>query len=216
MDHAFWHARWQTGQIGFHLGSPHPALVRWYERALTPSSRVLVPLCGKSVDLLWLGDRGMQVVGAELSPLAVADFFREHGLTPEVQPLGGLARYAAAHVELWLGDFFALDRAMLGRIDAYYDRAALVALPPDQRERYVTHLARLLPSRARGLVVAFEYHPTEGGPPFSLPDAEIVRLYERDFSLELLERVDILAAEPRFQERGITSLHETAYALVRR
>lgn len=215
MDHSFWHQRWQTGQIGFHLSAAHPALVRAYDRALSTSSRVFVPLCGKSLDLLWLRDRGAQVMGAELSPLAVVDFFREQDLTPEVEPKGALTRYAAANIELWLGDVFELDRAALGNVDGYYDRAALVALPPELRERYVTHIASLLPSGARGLLVSFEYLPAQGGPPFSVPEAEVRRLYEPMFSVELLERVDILADEPRFRERGITSLHETAYALIK-
>jgi thiopurine S-methyltransferase len=215
MDHSFWHERWRSGQIGFHLGSAHPALVRCYERALTPGSRVFVPLCGKTVDLVWLHDRGAHVVGAELSSLALNDFFREHGLTPEIEPRGALTRYRAANIELWLGDVFSLDRATLGTIDGYYDRAALVALPPTLRERYVAHLTSLLPSGTRGLLVSFDYVPAVGGPPFSVPESEIRRLFEPSFSVELLERVDILADEPRFRERGMTSLHEIAYALVR-
>ncbi|HEY6880386.1 MAG TPA: thiopurine S-methyltransferase [Polyangiales bacterium] len=218
MEHAFWHARWQSKQIGFHLQTPNPVLVRWYERALpvAPGSRVFVPLCGKSLDVIWLREQGHRVAGIELSPVAVRELFSEHGLVDDAQPAGALIRHATAGLDVWEGDVFDLDTKELGAVEGYYDRAALVALPPALRKRYVDHVTSLLQPGTRGMLVSFEYQPSEGGPPFSVAEDEVRALYEPGFHVELLERADILDAEPRFRERGITSLYETAYAVVRR
>ena len=83
MDAAFWLQRWQEGQIGFHRSDVMPLLEKhWPSLQLPAGSRVLVPLCGKSLDMHWLAAQGHRVLGVELSPLAVTQFFEEAGLTP--------------------------------------------------------------------------------------------------------------------------------------
>lgn len=219
MEPEFWHARWRGGEIGFHLDHPNTMLLQHAAAALPQSGgRVLVPLCGKSKDLAWLSERGHGVVGVELSPIAAKAFFDEQALPFTVEPDGPFARHrgTTAAIEIFVGDFFAFDPARAGAITGYYDRAALVALPPDLRPRYVAHLATLLPAGTRGLIIAFEYVPDVGGPPFSVDQAEVQRLYSPRFTLEVLERKDILAETPRLAERGMRSLHECAYAVVRR
>ena len=62
MDANFWEKRWETGQIGFHLAEVNPLLVR-HHHVLPPRARVFVPLCGKSLDLVWLAKEGHAVVG---------------------------------------------------------------------------------------------------------------------------------------------------------
>jgi thiopurine S-methyltransferase len=218
MEPNFWLARWQKGEIGFHLDRPNPMLLQHAAALPAPGTRVLVPLCGKSVDLAWLHERGHSVLGVELSPIAAKAFFEEHSLPVTVVRDGPFERYRgnSAAIEILVGDFFAIDAQRAGTVAGYYDRAALVALPPQLRPRYVAHLATLLPAGTRGLVVAFEYAPNVGGPPFSVDQAEVQHLYSPHFTLELLERNDILAAEPRLAARGMRSLHECAYAVVRR
>lgn len=218
MQPGFWHARWQGGEIGFHLGHPNPMLVRHQAALPAAGARVLVPLCGKSVDLKWLHERGHAVLGVELSPIAAKAFFDEHSLAMTIEHDGPFERYRGtnAAIEILVGDFFALDGARAGAVSGYYDRAALVALPPELRARYVAHLATLLPAGTHGLVVSFEYEPSTGGPPFSVDEAEVQQLFTPHFTLQRLERKDILADEPRLAARGMTSLHECAYAVVRR
>jgi thiopurine S-methyltransferase len=106
---------------------------------------------------------------------------------------------------------------VLGVLDAAYDRAALVALPPVMREAYAASMARLLPGGARVLLIAFEYpQELKGGPPFSVDTAKIHRLFAPAFEVEQVERLDVLAANPRFAEFGIPALHETAFVMRRR
>jgi thiopurine S-methyltransferase len=218
VHHDFWHERWQTGQIGFHQSAVHPFLARWWSRLeLPPEARVYVPLCGKSLDMVWLAERGHRIVGSELSPIAIHGFFTERGLEPAQSDEPGFRRHAAGPFEILEGDALALTPGLLGPVAAAYDRAALVALPPDLRRTYAESLAQLLPRGAKTLLIAFEYpQEMKGGPPFSVEAAEIRELFEPSFRVNEVERLDILAESPKFAEVGIPALHETAFLMERR
>ena len=217
MHHDFWHERWRTGQTGFHQSGVHPLLERWWPAFGVPAgSRVYVPLCGKSLDMIWLADRGHTVVGSELSPIAIWDFFAGRSLERTVTDEPGFRRHAARPFEILEGDALALTPALLGPVAAAYDRAALVALPPDLRRVYAESLGRLLPSGAKALLIAFEYpQEMKGGPPFSVEAAEIRELFEPAFTVDQVERLDILSESPKFAEVGIPALFETAFVMER-
>lgn len=218
MDPTDWQQRWREGRIGFHQDRVTPLLERhWPALGLAPGSRVFVPLCGKTLDMPWLAARGHRVLGVELSPLAVAQFFDEQALSPQVResPLG--THFVAGPIEIICGDAFALDAATLAGCDAVHDRAALIALPRELRERYVHELHARLPAGCRGLLVTLEYPPAEkAGPPFPVDAAEVRRLYGQAWALECLERRDILAGQPGFVAEGVTSLHTAAWRLEKR
>jgi thiopurine S-methyltransferase len=216
MDPQFWHERWARGEIGFHRGDVHPLLVR--HGAPLAGRRVLVPLCGKSLDLVHLAGLGCTVVGIELSAAAIGAFFAERGLEPAVTTQGPGRLWEAGPYTLLEGDYFAFSAADLGApCTGLYDRAALIALPPARRAAYAAHTARLLAPDVWGLVITLDY-PQEAmaGPPFAVPEAEVRALYDPWAGVAALEREDALAAEPRFAERGLTRLHQTAWALARR
>ena len=218
MDPTFWHQRWRDNQIGFHQDAPTPLLLaHWAAVGAPAGTRVFVPLCGKSRDLAWLAAQGHRVLGVELSPLAVAQFFAEHDLRPEVRESRYGRHHTAGPIELVCGDAFALDAEALADCGAVYDRAALIALPPAMRRRYAGELYARLPRGCRGLLVTLEYPPEEkAGPPFPVGADEVRSLYGRDWDLALLERRDILAGQPRFQAEGVTALHTSAWRLQRR
>ena len=217
MDPDFWHDRWQTNQIGFHQQRISPMLAaHWDAVGASRGSRVFVPLCGKTLDMPWLVERGHRVLGVELSPIAVHGFFDALGVVPEVRASKYGKHYVAGPYELILGDGFALDATVLADCTAVYDRAALIALPPDMRTRYLRGLYAGLPAGCRGLLVTLEYpqHEKEG-PPFPVGEAEVRAGLERDWSVDLLERRDILADEPGFVAEGLSALSTVAYALRR-
>jgi thiopurine S-methyltransferase len=218
MEAGFWHERWQQGQIGFHQPDYHPALPRyWPGMGIDPGVRVFVPLCGRSLDMVWLAQHGHPVLGVELSPIAARGFFEHEAMPPQVSQKGRFSAYVAAGYEILQGDFFDLDRGAVGAIEAWYDRAALVALPLPMRRRYVEQLAGLLEPGARGLLVTLEYPQAKmAGPPFSVSTDEVHELFDRDFAVDLLERQDALACNPRFVERGLDCLHEAVFGLSRR
>lgn len=214
MDAHFWHSRWQNNEIGFHNAEVNPHLRRfWPELGLAPGARVLVPLCGKSVDMLWLREQGYHVVGVELSPLAVEQFFVTAGLEVTVRQNRDLQHWSAAGIEIFCGDLFALDAAQLGPVDGFYDRAALVALPPAMRRDYAGKLASLA-GTAEGLLISLEYsQPLVDGPPFSVAAEEVAQLLQPDFCVS--ERNQQLSDDlpPKFRQAGVSALIERVYRL---
>lgn len=218
MQPDFWHERWRSRRIGFHRDVPLPLLVRhWPSLELAHGSRVFVPLCGKSLDMVWLAEQGHRVLGIELSELAIAQFFEERGLTPETRSSPAGTHYVAGPWELVAGDAFAIPGELLADCAAVYDRAALIALPPELRAVYATTTWRRLPGGCRGLLVTLEYPQAEkAGPPFPVEEAEVHARLDPDWTVALLERRDILADEPSFQAEGVSALSTAVYRVARR
>ncbi|MDP8984755.1 MAG: thiopurine S-methyltransferase [Pseudomonadota bacterium] len=217
MQPDFWHARWRAGQIGFHRARADSHLTRhWPDLGLPTGSRTFVPLCGKTLDLLWLRDHGHAVAGVELSVVALEAFCLENGIPTRRRTAQGFDVYEAPRLELFCGDFFALGRAQLGDLAGVFDRAALVAWPPELRAPYVDHMAKLTRAGTEMLLVTMEYPQGQtAGPPFSIPQEEVMALYGSRYEIRELSRDDVLADEPRMRSRGVTQLHEVCYRLTR-
>lgn len=192
MEKAFWQQRWQEGKIGFHEGAPNRHLNDHFDAlGQAPGAHVFVPLCGKAVDLDWLLARGLRVSGAELNVDAVEEVFDRFEVTPEIAQYGALTRYSNGSLALWAGDLLELTAEGLGSVDAVYDRAALVALPPQMRAAYVTHVRRLCPQVPR-LLVSYDYDQSQmDGPPFSVPENEIRDLFQDRFTIKHLASAPI-------------------------
>ena len=192
MDRAFWIDKWQANEIGFHKEDVNPMLVAHVDRlGLAEGDRVFLPLCGKTRDIGWLLSRGYRVCGAELSVLAVERLFSDLGVTPTRLEEGALTRFAADGIDIFVGDIFKVTRAMLGPVDAIYDRAAMVALPESMRARYAAHLTDI-GGGARQLLICFEYDQSAmNGPPFSVDENEVRRVYAGDYRFERVERADV-------------------------
>ena len=76
MKKDFWLERWERGETGFHQNEINPYLIRdWQNLYPTHGSKVFVPLCGKTKDMIWLRQQGHLVIGVELSAIAAQDFF---------------------------------------------------------------------------------------------------------------------------------------------
>jgi thiopurine S-methyltransferase len=184
MDAEFWHGRWKKRKIGFHEGQANALLVRHFHNlSLAEGHRVFLPLCGKTRDIGWLMDQGYRVVGIELIQTAVEELFETMGYDPERSRAGKLTCYSSDNIEVFAGDFFDLSSAMLGPVDAIYDRAALVALPETMRKAYADRLTALTET-APQLLISYDYEQTlMEGPPFSVTGSEIRRLYGKRYSV---------------------------------
>ena len=200
-----WIERWEIGRTGWHESEGNRNLRAHWKWA---GKRVLVPLCGKTPDLLWLEAQGNDVVGVELAEIAVLAFFEENALEYE-RTNGALPGYrcTSRNVTMYCGDFFAFEDEPF---DAHYDRGALVALHPELRKRYTTHLATLLAQDARQFVITVEYEDTVcNGPPFSIGADEVQSYWP---GLREHVRVDDTEnAPPKFLEAGLRQLHEVVW-----
>jgi thiopurine S-methyltransferase len=218
MKKDFWLERWEREEIGFHQNEVNPYLCEyWQELHLACDSMVFVPLCGKSQDMLWLRKQGHQVMGVELSNIAVQAFFKENGYTPHHVTRGKFEHFEADGIRILCGDFFDLGKDDLAKVSAVYDRASLIALPPEMREHYVRHLVSILPPATQILLITVDYpQPEMPGPPFSVSSGEVETLYREHAEVRLLAQIDVLAKNPRFQQRGLSRLQESICLLTLR
>jgi len=213
MEPSFWHERWSQGQIGFHEGAPNRYLLRYLDR-LGPPGHVFVPLCGKTYDLDAIAQHGHDVTGCELVQRAVEDYFRERNLTPTQRTTASATVYEHGSLRVHCGDVFAFESDK-APFDAAFDRAALIALPDEMRQRYARKLTSLLRPNATVLLVTFE-HDLGSGPPFSVTEEMVRALYAEAFEIVPLADEDVSADNARFIERGATFVRERAYQLTKR
>lgn len=215
MQQEFWLERWELNQIGFHNPQTNRHLTQNWSLLNQPiGSVIFVPFCGKSKDMLWLRDQGYQVIGVELSPLAVEAFFVENELPVVIVPQDKFKVFETDKLRIYCGDFFDLTANDLFTVNAVYDRASLVALPPDMRLDYTVKIRQLLRTETQILLVAFEYLQHEmQGPPFSVHETEVSALYGNWCDIKLLYSEDVYDQEPHFRDRGLSRIQEEIYRL---
>jgi thiopurine S-methyltransferase len=192
METSFWQQKWEKNEIAFHQSEANPLLVKYFtELSLAKGRRVFVPFCGKTLDIPWLLSNGYRVAGAELSKIAVEQLFAGLGVEPKISGVGAVDRYSAENIEIFVGDIFDLSSETLGPVDAIYDRAALVALPKEMRNRYTAHLTEIT-DKAPQLLITFEYEQSAmEGPPFSVSNEEVNELYGASYDLSLIASTDV-------------------------
>ena len=225
MEIDFWLQRWDNDEIGFHQQVINPYLMYFYGQKgpaveQRDKLKVFVPLCGKSKDMLWLSQNGYKVFAVECSERAVKDFFEGNALNYRHAEKEEYALYQASDqtsmIEILQGDFFSLQQADLDGVTDIFDRASLIALPIELREKYAQKMAELQKPGIRSLLVTLTYDQSEmNGPPFSVSEEDVNKLYSDNFSIEKLCFKDIINDEPGFKNRGLSSLVETVYKLVR-
>lgn len=210
-----WHERWEKNHIGFHRADTNPLLLKYFNKLdLKPHSRIFVPLCGKSIDMLWLVDKGHDVVGVEISEIACEAFFRENALQYQVADAGAFKKYSSTNITLYAGDYFALTAEMLGHIDAVYDRAALIALPGEMRKQYVEYLFTIVGTSIKILLITMAYNQDEmEGPPFSVGYDEIHGLYADKLSINPVHEQFYTEVAKHLRVKGLTGYTDLVYVL---
>lgn len=234
----FWNNKWQQGDIGFHKDQYHCALTRYLPEILTSyqqkqgsqSLRALFPLCGKTLDIIGLKNmllkRSMPatLVGIELSAKAIEEFFQENHDPFEKTSMnhsgGDYVRYqsldhkAEVSTQLYCGDFFQVMNHFSkpsDNFDVIFDRAALIALPIELRPVYAAQCIKHLSPQGMILLVTVDYGDRcDLGPPFSLTDQEVQKLYQEK-TIKLLSSQPISVTAGKFEDAGISTLTENIY-----
>ncbi|MDE7548115.1 thiopurine S-methyltransferase [Acetobacter fabarum] len=190
MNTEFWLAKWRHNEIGFHTPCPHRALMQYFSiLGLAPGGRVFVPLCGKTLDIHWLMEKGYKVVGVELSHLAVEQLFSELGIEPVVFSLSPeIMVFEGPCIKIFVADIFLLTHSLLGPVDAVYDRAALVALPEDVRIQYTQHIIEISRS-SQQFLICVEYDQSRlSGPPYAVMAYDVERYYGQVYNIASIDR----------------------------
>lgn len=217
-DNVLWLQCWRDRQIDFHQHTINHFLTRfWPGLNLAVGSRVFVPLCGKSLDMIWLAEQGHQVIGVELSPIAVADFFRENALKPNRRRVGQFTLWQHGRISILCGDYFALKPTDLGEIDTVYDRAALTALPEDIRRQYVSHLRKIVPETSQIFLLTTEDAAENETLSESLEVGEEIKvLYSQNFRIDLTHIESIFELDPDKPDRPAERAEYKLYRLSNR
>lgn len=217
MKKEFWIEKWQNKQTGFHKEFVHPLLVKYIDYLqIKKGDTIFVPLCGKTLDMLWLHEQGYQVIGVELSDLAIEQFFAENKLQAEIFQEADFKIFKHKNITIYQGDFFALTDKHLKKVKALYDRAALIALPDGLIERYVNKNFATLPQGTKELLITLELQRTTTdklGPPFSVSDKKVSHLFSQYSSIQLLQEEDIIEREKGFQQLGCEYCYERVYLI---
>ncbi len=218
MEKAFWHQRWQSNEIGFNQSQPNLLMQRYLPVLnLKPGARVFVPLCGKSIDMLWLAEQGYKVVGVELSEIACEAFFKDNRMVAKIVTSEGFTIFESGNITLFAGDFFQLRKECLGNIDVVYDRAALIALPAELRRRYSASLSSLLGVDTQIFLIVTSYDQCEmEGPPFSVDKQEVRALYKERFDIERLYSQPIREIPAHLLDKGLSNATEQVYHLMKK
>lgn len=187
-DNNLWLQLWKDRQQDdFHLLAANPLLIRfWPTLKACRCQRILVPLCGKSMDMVWLSEQGYEVIGIELSPIAVKAFFAENRLKAKRQRIGNFVRWRAGNISIWCGDYFSMTAKQLGQIDAVLDRAALTALASETRKAYIDQLVKLTESDTRIMLFTLEVIDKATDQSAKPIDKELTELCKDSYTIKLL------------------------------
>ncbi|MDG2384529.1 MAG: thiopurine S-methyltransferase [Pirellulaceae bacterium] len=216
MKTKLWKERWKNNRIGFHQEQVNAHLQDFWSRLNPkPKTTVFVPLCGKSNDLRWLRSQGHSVLGVEVSPIAVRDFFAENQLQPTVSSQGSFERWEADGTAILLGDYFSLTAEDVEQCETIFDRAALIALPLEMRVDYVEHSRRLFRGGRNTLLSTLEYdQSTADGPPFCVMESEVHRHFGNDYAISLLRTTNVLDELGGLRKRGVSTVDEKVFQLI--
>ncbi len=213
-----WLDRWHKNQIGFHEGEVNTYLKQYIGSFnLNPGDRIFMPLCGKAHDIAWLARQGFEVIGIELSSVAIEAFFAEFKMQYQQFESEQFVLRRSGNIMLLEGDYFDLQAQDLEGCKLIFDRAALIAIDETNRGRYSQHMRSITPLADEMLLVTLDYDQlVMAGPPFSVTEDEVFQHFQDDYEICLLERHEVVDEQPRWREKGLNSLLESVYRLKRR
>ena len=189
----------------FHFRGVHPSL-KTYIGELTGSKekcRIFVPLCGKSLDMVWLADKGHSVVGVEISQTGITDFFEENSLEYTVEETcvamapHGVHVYRAKTKDITIfhcSIFQFCTEVAGGKFDGVWGRGTLTAMSfsgEEDMRKYVDVVSSLLSENGRWMVETFDYEDSKreevDGHTF-VSDKMFHSLFDDKFIVRSLER----------------------------
>lgn len=176
MEASFWFKSWDLGGFytSFHRQDIHPYVLQYMNPEEIEGKNILVPLCGKTVDMMYLSQFANKVIGVELVEKAIIQFFEENNLKYEQTDE---ETFISGNITILKTDFMALSKERIGKIDWVLDRASLVALPYEMRTEYIRTLDRITDVGTKQLVVTLEYFPLIGSAPFCIKPSEVENYY---------------------------------------
>ncbi len=212
---ADWLKFWENNETNWHGDKITQELVEYFELfELETRDKVFVPLCGKSLDMIYIMNQGFSVVGVEISEIGVRQFFSENNLTYKITKVDDFDLYSSENLEIYCGDFFSLTSKHLNNVKAVLDSKSLIALEPDLRQKYAKHLNDIISLGVRILLVTLNYPQHQmSGPPFSVDESEVESLFSMAFESRKLKSFNDIENGSKLVRAGVDFINNAAYCL---
>lgn len=212
MSNKIWKSMWKHNQFQFHQPIINPLLQQYLPQLqLSANDDILVPLCGKSLDMDLLIDSGYHVIGIELSKIAIQAYFDARNIKPQHEKKGQFIRWWHNDIEIWCGDIFNLTDNDISHVKTLYDCASLTALPSESRPHYVQHFYEKLSKQSQILLITTESADEHQLESASMIDSEVQSLYENYYQIELLHGQSSLKQDPEHPGAAIMPMDEKVY-----
>ena len=210
-----WISRWKNNRIGWHADQINRQLIGYLENLdLSAGETIFVPLCGKTKDMLFLLEKQINVIGVEMSSIAVEQFFLENNLSYSISKMDGFILYEGKGIRIYCGNYFDLEFNHLQEVRAVYDRASLIALDEELRQKYVKHLNDIIADDVRILLLTLNYPQHQrSGPPFAVSRSEVDELFKGSFHSRELYCINDIENESMFQNLGVDFVEKAVYLL---
>jgi thiopurine S-methyltransferase len=210
-----WISRWKNNRIGWHADQINRQLIGYLENLdLSAGETIFVPLCGKTKDMLFLLEKQINVIGVEMSSIAVEQFFLENNLSYSISKMDGFILYEGKGIRIYCGNYFDLEFNHLQEVRAVYDRASLIALDEELRQKYVKHLNDIIADDVRILLLTLNYPQHQrSDPPFAVSRSEVDELFKGSFHSRELYCINDIENEPMFQNLGVDFVEKAVYLL---
>jgi SAM-dependent methyltransferase len=159
-----WSRNYEDGNTPWDKGYGAPPLKEYLDRQPF-TGRVLVPGCGRGHDVRLLAGQGAEVVGQDISTLAIE-------MARAIEPVGN---------ETYVTGDFLDSNADLGRFDLVFEHTCLCAIFPEERAAYVRAVHNALEPGGHLLSIFFVDIEDPEGPPFAISPDEIRALFGDSF-----------------------------------
>ena len=212
---ANWLEYWENNEINWHSDFVTQELEEYLGLLkLEPGDKVFFPLCGKSLDMIYILNQGFSIIGVELSDIGIKQFFHENRLDFTITSVGGFDLYSANNIEIYCGDFFSLTSKHLFDVKAVFDRKSLIALDRNSRQKYVKHLNDIISMGVRILLITLHYPQHQmSGPPFSVDKSEVESLFSMAFKYQELKSFQDIENGSKLVHVGVDYIEKAAYCL---
>ncbi|KAM4706063.1 thiopurine S-methyltransferase-like isoform 1-T2 [Rhinophrynus dorsalis] len=195
-----WVQRWENRNIAFHQDNIHQFLSEFLDTMLNNREQlnIFFPLCGKAVDMKWLAHMGHNIVGVDVSEIGLKEFFEESKIDYVEEamteiPGAKVFKSTSGNISLYCCNIFDLSDSLIGKFGGIWDRGAMVAMNPCDRERYTNLMLSFMAKDCRYLLVTLNYNPALiKGPPFYVSDADLERFLGPLCTIKHLKTVDAM------------------------
>ncbi|AUN98197.1 hypothetical protein C0V70_08780 [Bacteriovorax stolpii] len=194
----FWSDVWKEGVIRFHQKDYNQAMVHFFRDIDLKNKTVLIPLAGKTNDILFFLEKGAHVTAIEFYEGAVMAFFNENNIPFTKKD----HTYSGQNITFYAGDFFDYKNHI--PFDVMYDRASQVVFNQENRPAYYAHMSTLIDKHTILFLGAIDHQgPHDYGPPFKISPEEVMSAYKNmGIFLEMVSS-QMNAASEKMQAVGI-------------